>query len=151
MVEYQIRAAEINDWEQISRFNSLLAEETENKKLDWEIISEGVKSVLADQKKGRYFVACIENRIIGQIMHTWEWSDWRNGELWWLQSVYVDLEYRQQGVFRKLYEKVQDEAQQNSNVVGIRLYVENENLKAQKTYEKLGMNKAGYQVLEELF
>jgi ribosomal protein S18 acetylase RimI-like enzyme len=150
-MNFEIRLAEKDDWEQITQFNLQLAEETENKNLDWETLSCGVQSVLSDVKKGRYFVACLENKIIGQLMHTWEWSDWRNGELWWLQSVYVDAQYRQRGVFRKLYQVILNDAKTKKNVVGIRLYVENENLRAQKTYEKLGMNQSGYQVLEELF
>lgn len=150
-MEFKIRHAGLDDWEQIARFNSLLAFETENKQLEWKTISDGVKNVLQDDRKGRYFVACTEDRVIGQLMHTWEWSDWRNGELWWLQSVYVDKDFRQQGVFRQLYQTVLLEAEQDSRVVGIRLYVEYENSRAKQTYEKLGMKEAGYQVLEELF
>ena len=84
-------------------------------------------------------------------MHTWEWSDWRNGEIWWLQSVYVHPDFRRQGVFRLLYEYLFEEAQADSNVVGIRLYVENDNRRAQETYQRLGMHRAGYSVMEKLF
>lgn len=147
----EIRRACLEDWEQIAQFNQLLALETEKKELDWETLAAGVKSVLNNEENGRYFVACLDGQLIGQVMHTREWSDWRNGEIWWLQSVYVDAEFRKQGVFRTLYQTVLNEAKENEKVVGIRLYVENENHRAHQTYQKLGMSHSGYQVLEEMF
>jgi len=148
---FQIRPALPDDWETIVEFNCRLAEESEDKRLDPETITAGVKAVLADRNKGRYFVACLEDRIVGQLMHTWEYSDWRNGEIWWLQSVYVHPEFRRQGVFRLLYDKLHNEAVSSSEVVGLRLYVENDNDRALQTYCNLGMKPGGYHVLEQLF
>src|SRR4029079_15862290 len=98
-----IRPAGFDDWETIADFNILLARETEDKQLVPETVFAGVKALLADPRHGRYFVACADGKIIGQMMHTREWSDWRNGEIWWLQSVYVHPGHRQAGVFRALY------------------------------------------------
>ena len=148
---YQVRPALPDDWETIVEFNCRLADESEDKRLDPETITAGVKAILADSNKGRYFVACLEDRIVGQMMHTWEYSDWRNGEIWWLQSVYVHPEFRRQGVFRLLYDKLHNEAVSNSEVVGLRLYVENDNDRAEQTYCNLGMKPGGYHVLEQLF
>ncbi|MGQ0636293.1 MAG: GNAT family N-acetyltransferase [Planctomycetaceae bacterium] len=89
-------------------------------------------------------------RIVGQLMHTHEWSDWRNGDIWWLQSVYVLPEYRRQGVFRALLEHLRNEAQADPGVVGLRLYVEEHNIQAQRTYAKLGLQPGGYFVLEQM-
>lgn len=151
MPELTIRPAADADWETIVEFNCLLAEETEDKRLDPEVIGPGVRAVLGDPKKGRYFVACDGPRIVGQLMHTFEWSDWRNGQIWWLQSVYVVPEYRRQGVFRGLNQHLADLAEGDPGVVGLRLYVETENDRAHKTYEHFGMETAGYFVMERLF
>ncbi len=146
----EVRRARLEDSKTIAEFNSRLAWETEETRLDRQTIHAGVVSLLEDPRKGRYFVACVEDAVIGQIMHTWEWSDWRNGEIWWLQSVYVLPEFRKRGVFRQLYQHVLDEAEQDPQVVGIRLYVESENQPAQGTYNRLGMNDTGYIVFERL-
>ena len=151
MSDIHVRPAEPDDWETVVDFNCRLADESEDKQLNRDLVIPGVQALLADSRKGRYFVACVEDRVIGQLMHTWEWSDWRNGEIWWLQSVYVEPEFRRQGVFRLLYEYVQREADGDSNVVGIRLYVENENERAQATYRRMGMDHTGYSVMENLF
>ncbi|MFT7640983.1 MAG: GNAT superfamily N-acetyltransferase [Pirellulaceae bacterium] len=149
--KFQIRPAECDDWETIVLFNQLLAAETEDKQLDAKILGPGVQALLADAAKGRYFVACADDQIIGQLMHTFEWSDWRNGDIWWLQSVYVHKDYRQQGIFRGLFEHVHKLAQVAPQVVGIRLYVENENARAQTVYNDLGFEHGGYAVMERLF
>lgn len=151
MPELTIRPATEADWETIVDFNCRLADETENKRLDPAIIGPGVRAVLADDTKGRYFVACDDTRIVGQLMHTFEWSDWRNGWIWWLQSVYVDADYRRRGVFRQLNQHLADLAEADPGVVGLRLYVENENERAHHTYEQIGMDRAGYFVMERLF
>ena len=151
MPPFEIRPAHPDDWETIVEFNCLLAEETENKRLDPATISAGVKAILADATKGRYFVACRRDQLVGQMMHTREYSDWRNGHIWWLQSVYVHPEFRRQGVFRLLYERLRSEAVSDPDVVGLRLYVENENDRAQETYLNLGMKRGGYHVMEHLF
>lgn len=145
-----IRAARPRDASPIANFNTLLARETEALELDTALIQAGVAALLADEKKGRYFVAEFEGEIVGQIMHTWEWSDWRNGYFWWLQSVYVRQDFRQQGVFRMLYDYVAKLAQDSPTVVGLRLYVDNENQAAQSTYQKLGMTASDYRVMEYL-
>ena len=151
MSRFEIRPAQPADWETIVEFNCRLAEETEHKRLDLPTISAGVKAVLADSTKGRYFVSCHRDQLVGQLMHTREYSDWRNGHIWWLQSVYVHPEFRRQGVLRLLYERLRREAASDPNVVGLRLYVENGNDRAQETYLKLGMKPGGYHVMEHLF
>ena len=143
----RVRSARPDDTATIAEFNRRLAWETEKIRLDPSVIHAGVTAMLADAAKGRYFVAIFEERVVGQIMHTFEWSDWRNGLLWWIQSVYVDPEFRGRGVLRALFEHLRDEAVRNEGV-GLRLYVENENHTAQEVYRKLGMSRAGYQVLE---
>lgn len=147
---YEIRPAVPGDWETIVDYNLRLAMETENKTLDRETVNQGVKALLDDATKGRYFVAVYDGQIIGQLMHTREWSDWRNGDIWWLQSVYIAAEHRRRGVFRRLYQHLETEAQNSPDVVGLRLYVEVENLAAQETYHNLGMIQPGYFVMENL-
>lgn len=148
---FTIRAATIDDCEIISEFNTRLAAETEGKALVPDVIRAGVKTVLSDQRHGRYFVAVSNNLVVGQMSHTREWSDWRNGEIWWLQSVYVRPDFRSQGVFRALYRHVEQLATNSSDVIGLRLYVENHNRKAQDAYLRLGMKDASYAVMERIF
>ncbi len=145
-----IRPATPADAGVIAEFNTRLAQETEGKRLDPEKIQAGVQALLSDSRHGRYFVAEAEGRVVGQIMHTREWSDWRNGEFWWLQSVYVRREYRQQGVFRKLMNAVVESARQTPGVIGLRLYMEQANGPARRTYEQCGFACEGYVVLERL-
>ena len=145
-----IRVAGPADLEMIVEYNLRLAAETENKTLHGDTVRRGVAAVLADESKGRYFVACQGERIIGQLMHTREWSDWRNGDIWWLQSVYVAAPYRRRSVFRRLYQHLWNEAQSRPDVVGVRLYVEVENLAAQETYRNMGLIQPGYFVMENL-
>lgn len=146
-----IRDAMLSDAEIIAAHNSSMAEETEGRRLDPAIIGPGVAAVLADPGKGRYWVALANDVIVGQLMVTYEWSDWRNGMLWWVQSVYVAPEHRRMGVFSSLYRHVESLASAEPGVCGIRLYVENENRRAQQTYAALGMTKAGYVVMEAMF
>jgi GNAT superfamily N-acetyltransferase len=101
-----IRPAVPDDWPTIVDFNCRLAEESEGKALDCAHVEPGVKAVLADPRKGRYFIAKSDGRPVGQLMHTREWSDWRNGDIWWLQSVYVHRDFRRQGVFRGLFDRL---------------------------------------------
>lgn len=150
-LDLRIRAATRDDWETIAEFNLKLAQETEPHSLDPQTVRAGVKALLADDRKGRYFVATVEGRIIGQLMHTWEFSDWRNGDVWWLQSVYVDAEFRRQGVFASLKRHLEELAEADPNVVGLRLYVERDNGHAQATYRKLGFESTGYLVMERMF
>lgn len=146
----QIRPASIDDWPIIVDFNCRLAAETEGKELDRAHVEPGVKAVLNDPRKGRYFVACIDGRVVGQLLHTFEWSDWRNGDIWWLQSVYVHPDFRRAGVFRALFDYLCQEAAADPGVVGLRLYVEAHNSRAQQTYQKLDLANAGYVVMEQM-
>lgn len=143
-----IRRAELADAPVVIEFNALLALESEGKQLDRSILGPGVQAALADPGKVRYFLAEEAGRVVGQISVTFEWSDWRNGWMWWIQSVYVRPEARRQGVFRALYEHVCQQARQDPEVIGLRLYVEHENAGAQQTYLQMGMLRTGYLVLE---
>ena len=147
-MEKYIRNAKQKDIETIAKYNIKMALETENKYLDKEIITAGVSSIINDSSKGIYWVMEMDKIIIGQLMVTYEWSDWRNGMMWWIQSVYVPKEHRRKGVYSKMYNNLLELAQLDSECCGIRLYVEKENKKAQKTYEKLDMKKAGYEIME---
>jgi ribosomal protein S18 acetylase RimI-like enzyme len=144
-----IRLAVHDDWPTIAEFNCLLAVESEGKKLDRQHVDPGVRAILSDLRKGRYFLALVERRIVGQLMHTYEWSDWRNGDIWWLQSVYVHPDFRRMGVFQALFERLRSEAEADPGVVGLRLYVEEQNTRAHETYRKLGLREGGYFVMEK--
>jgi ribosomal protein S18 acetylase RimI-like enzyme len=150
----EIRLATRDDWPTIVDFNCLLATESEGKQLDRQHVEPGVQAILADPRKGRYFLASVrvsstQGRIVGQLMHTYEWSDWRNGDIWWLQSVYVHPDFRRQGVFQALFERLRCEAEADAGVVGLRLYVEEQNTRAHETYRKLGLSEGGYFVMEK--
>lgn len=151
MADLLIRAATVDDLETIADFNARLATETEDRSLDPETLLQGVRALLSDATRGSYYVACANGRLVGQIMHTREWSDWRNGDIWWIQSVYVHPDHRRGGVFRALYAHVKTLAESDQGVVGLRLYVEHNNLVAQATYEGLGMTSARYRIMEHLF
>jgi ribosomal protein S18 acetylase RimI-like enzyme len=111
----------------------------------------GVSAALDDPSKALYFIAEVDGLPAGQLMITYEWSDWRNGVFWWIQSVYVVPEWRRRGVYRKLYAEVQRLARERSGVCGLRLYVERHNELAQGAYERLGMRRAAYEMFEEDF
>ena len=144
-----IRRATRADAAVVIEFNRRLAEETEGKSLDAVVLAAGVHAGLADPARARYFVAEEDGVLLGQMMITLEWSDWRNGWFWWIQSVYVRAEARRRGVFRRLYKHVEALARQSADVIGLRLYVENHNQPAQQCYTQLGMNPAGYLVFEK--
>jgi GNAT superfamily N-acetyltransferase len=143
-----VRRATPADAPIVVEFNYRLAQETEAKTLDRAVLTAGVAAGLADARKALYFVAEEHGDIVGQLMLTTEWSDWRNGWIWWIQSVYVRADWRGKGVFRSLYEHVHRAAVTDGTVVGLRLYVEHANDVAQQTYQKLGMSRTGYLVLE---
>ncbi len=145
-----IRRARPADAPVLADFNVALAKETEDHVLDPAVIGPGVAAILADPAKGHYFVAEIGGRVVGQTMVTFEWSDWRNGFLWWIQSVYVEPAARESGVFKALHARVKEEARA-AGAVGIRLYVFDGNARAQKVYARLGMRDGRYRVLEEMF
>lgn len=144
----RIRDAQPGDEALIADFNSRMALETEGRELEAERIGHGVGALLTDPAKGRYWLAIVDDVVVGQLMITYEWSDWRNGMLWWIQSVYIHPDFRRQGVFSSLYNYVKSLANADDEVCGIRLYVEDSNTRAQETYLALGMRKPGYQVLE---
>ena len=150
-LDLSIRDAKAADAGTIARYNARLAEESEGMRLLPEIVGPGVEALLADPSRGRYWVADADDRVVGQIMVTYEWSDWRNGSIWWIQSVYVHGDYRRRGVFSALYRHVESLARRDPQVCGIRLYVERENDRAQRTYESLGMDMTDYRVMQSIF
>lgn len=145
----EVRFATVEDAGIIARCNQAMALETENKVLADEVIGAGVRTLLKNPRDGFYVVAEMEGVIAASLMVTTEWSDWRNGFFWWIQSVYVKKKYRRQGLYSEMYRFVKCEAGKRSAVCGFRLYVEKDNLRAQKTYEALGMERAHYILYEE--
>lgn len=143
-----IRPATPNDHAVIVAFNLALAEESEGKRLDRSTVEIGVAAVLQDPNKGVYYLAENEQGVVGQTMITYEWSDWRNGWFWWIQSVYVVPSARRQGVFRSLYGHIREEARRRSDVIGLRLYYDVNNLPAINTYLALDFQPTAYNVLE---
>jgi GNAT superfamily N-acetyltransferase len=143
-----IRPAVPADLDTICDFNRRLAHESEGKDLDPAQLRPGVAAVFADPHKGVYFLAEEDGAPIGQLCLTYEWSDWRNGWFWWIQSVYVVAEARRRGVFRRLYAHVAELARRDPLVVGLRLYVEADNAAAHATYENLGLTWTTYRVME---
>src|SRR3990167_5567248 len=129
-----IRKAQIKDCVSLVENNLRMAYETEGKRLNKIILQKGVSAVLKFPEKGFYLIAEINGTVAGSLMITNEWSDWRNSTFWWIQSVYVLPEFRKKGIYRKLYREVKRLAKKEKNVCGIRLYVEKNNIKAQKVY-----------------
>lgn len=150
MHELTIRPAQATDLAAIVAFNQQMALETEGRELDHATISAGVKGLFESPQYGFYLVACEENKPVGSLLITFEWSDWRNGLLWWVQSVYVQPDWRRRGVYRQLYQHAKKLAMQEENVRGFRLYVEKDNFKAQQTYRQLGMQATDYLLFEEM-
>ncbi|MDX1582404.1 MAG: GNAT family N-acetyltransferase, partial [Thermoanaerobaculia bacterium] len=136
------------DAESIVEFQVAMARETEDMELDRSVCREGVGAVFSDPALGRYFVGEDDGRIIASLMITYEWSDWRAGTVWWIQSVYVVPDLRGRGVYRGLYEHVKSIAQEDDAVSGIRLYVDRRNENAQEVYTRLGMDGEHYVVFE---
>ncbi|MEX1140191.1 MAG: GNAT family N-acetyltransferase [Bacteroidota bacterium] len=143
-----IRPARADDAPLIAQFNALMALETEHRTLDHETLRKGVEAVVREPSHGTYYVAEMDGRVVGQLLITYEWSDWRNGVFWWIQSVYVRQEVRGRGVFKALYRHVEVMARKQPGVCGLRLYVEHDNQNAMRTYQKLGMKKTPYQLFE---
>ena len=148
-MDIQIRRATPGDATAIADFNIRMAMETEGKALDPDTILQGAGSMIANPDMGFYLVAEDDGKLVGSLMITTEWSDWRNGLFWWIQSVFIIEEYRRKGIYRRLYETVKTLAAQADNVCGYRLYVEKDNRKAQLTYENLGMQATDYLMYEE--
>lgn len=151
-----IRQAAIDDRDRIVLFNQAMAKETEGRMLDRGTLNRGVEALLADPARGRYFVAedeenaPDEGEIVGQLAVTTEWSDWRNGDIWWIQNVYVARSHRRRGIYGQLHRHVRAMARE-SGVIGLRLYVERDNEAAQSTYLALGMSPSSYVMYEELW
>ena len=144
------RVAVAEDAATLAGFNRAMALETEAKSLPMDTLLPAVQAVLRDPRHGFYLVADSGNEIAGSLLVTFEWSDWRNGRMWWIQSVYVRPAHRRRGVYRALHEAVRERARAAGDVVGVRLYVERENVAAQRTYAALGMAETPYRVYEEL-
>ena len=147
--QMNIRVATPEDIDPLVKFNQAMALETEGKKLDGEALRRGVAAVFGDDKKGFYVVADDNGAIIGGLMVTFEWSDWRNAWFWWIQSVYIRPEARGQKLYRRMYDFVKEMAAAEGNVCGFRLYVENDNFYAQKVYDAVGMRASHYLMYEE--
>ena len=146
--EINIREANKGDLAILVKNNQALAEETEALLLDKDVLKEGIEQALK-REECHYFVAVIGKKVVGQTMITYEWSDWRNGIIWWIQSVYVLPAHRKQGIFRVLFKHIENLAKVNPQVKALRLYVMHNNNAGQDTYQSLGMNDSGYIVFEK--
>lgn len=146
----KIRKAHPSDAQVIIEFNIAMALETEHKILKRSEIEPGVHGLFSHPEYGFYMVAESNGQVVGSLMITYEWSDWRNGVFWWIQSVYVRPEFRRQGVYRSMYEVIKEMTSRNSGVCGFRLYVERDNTRAQHTYTSLGMEETHYKLFEEM-
>jgi GNAT superfamily N-acetyltransferase len=143
-----VRRATPDDVPVVVAFNAALAWETEHKRLDPAVLTAGVRAAVADPARGFYTVAELGGEVVGQMMITFEWSDWRNGWFWWIQSVYVRADARRTGVFRELYRAIERQAAADPSVIGLRLYFETDNTRAQATYRSLGMADTTYGMME---
>ncbi|MEC4891268.1 MAG: N-acetyltransferase [Nitrospira sp.] len=155
MSEVLIRPARIEDVEAIAAFSAAMARETEGRMLDRDRLRYGTRSLLETPAHGFFVVAehqgANERSVVGQLMVTYEWSDWRNAVFWWIQSVYVDPAWRRKGIFRKMHATVMATAKADPKVCGVRLYVESENRLAQEVYRKVGLKPSSYEVYETDF
>jgi len=143
VTEIQIQLAEKSDADAIAEFQKNMAWETEEKKLDMSIVLPAVNAVFEDRQKGFYVVAKSGSKAVASLLITYEWSDWRNSQMWYIQSVYVQTDFRRQGIYRRMYDFILDKAKEN-HVRFVRLYVETENQRAQSVYENLGMKRQRY-------
>lgn len=145
-----VRKATLKDIDSIVDFQLQMANETEGIELDRPTVTLGVSAVIKDNSKGQYYVAEIDSKVISSLLTTFEWSDWRNGTILWIQSVYVLQEFRRKGVYRNMYAHIKNLVLENDNLNGIRLYADKSNLPAQKTYKTLGMSPDHYVTFEWL-
>ncbi|WP_321998040.1 GNAT family N-acetyltransferase [Draconibacterium orientale] len=143
-----IRQATLQDHKTLVTFQLAMAHETEGIELHTPTVEKGVEAVLNDSNKGHYYVAEINGQVVSSLLTTFEWSDWRNGTILWIQSVYVSPEFRRKGVYRKMYAHIKDRVMKADNLNGIRLYADKTNVAAQNTYENLGMNHDHYVTFE---
>lgn len=146
--DLHIRVAERGDAAAIAAFQLRMARETEDLELDRATLDRGVEAVFADPGKGAYWVAERDGQVVGSLLTTFEWSDWRDGVVLWIQSVYVVPEERGRGAYRALYERVKREVEESDRCKGIRLYVDRRNAAAQRVYERLGMSREHYELFE---
>lgn len=150
-----IRPAGTEDIDALVRFSAAMALETEGRRLDETRLRQGTRAVLDSPARGFYTVAELTDRsprlVVGQLLVTFEWSDWRNAAFWWIQSVYVDAAWRQRGVYRRMHEAILELAKKRGDVCGVRLYVEGENTVAKTVYAKVGLGASSYHVFEEDF
>jgi len=146
----EIRQARLSDSVRIVELQLQMAQETEGLQLDINVVSRGVRGVFEEPARGTYWVAEEKDRILGVLLAVPEWSDWRNGTVLWIHSLYVVEQARGQGVFKKLYLNLKKQVMQSQELVGLRLYVDKTNKSAQKVYEKLAMNKDHYDLYEWL-
>ncbi len=143
-----VRRANKADVPLIVAFNAAMAEETEGLSLDPIVLQRGVEEIFRNPQHGFYIVCEIDNVVHACLMITYEWSDWRNGQFWWIQSVYVQKEFRQQGLYKQMYEFIKTEVKKSKGIAGIRLYVDHNNDKAKEVYKKSGMKKSNYELFE---
>jgi GNAT superfamily N-acetyltransferase len=146
-----VRHAVPADGDALTAFNCAMAWETERKRLDLATVRAGVAAVFDDPRRGQYFVAERDGEVVGCLLITYEWSDWRNGDWWWIQSVYVSENARAQGVFGALFTEVETRARATSGVIGLRLYVEWDNRRASEIYTRLGMTQEHYHMMQKPF
>lgn len=143
-----IRLATREDAGRILDFQLRMARETEDISLDKLVVAQGINALFDDPAKGVYYVAEVAGTVAGCFLITFEWSDWRNGMIWWLQSLYVDINYRQQGIFKRMYDYIIQTIEGDSSISGLRLYVDKSNERAQHVYRSMGMNGDHYTVFE---
>lgn len=148
MTAITVRPARPDEAERLATWAEAMAWETEHKRLDPGTVRRGVRGVFENPGRGRYFIAERDGEAVGTLMHTYEWSDWRDGDWWWIQSVYVAPAHRRQGVYAAMYAHLKALAMASGGVCGLRLYVERDNAAAQRTYASLGMDDAGYLMFE---
>ncbi|PZC50249.1 MAG: N-acetyltransferase, GNAT superfamily (includes histone acetyltransferase HPA2) [Chloroflexi bacterium] len=147
-INITVREATREDTESIVRFQQGMAVETEGKVLDEALLRDGITEIFDSTQKGFYLVAEVNNVVVGSLLITYEWSDWRNATFWWIQSVFVDANWRRKGVYRSMHDYVVNVAKSRKDICGIRLYVERTNTIAQQTYKDLGMSHSHYDLYE---
>jgi L-amino acid N-acyltransferase YncA len=147
---FEIRKGKLSDLENIVELQLKMAQETEDLKLDRDVVTKGVRGVFEEPARGTYWVAEEKDKILGVLLAIPEWSDWRNGTVLWIHSLYIIPEARMSGIFKKLYLNLKQQVMQSPQLVGLRLYVDRQNESAKKVYDKLGMNKDHYELYEWL-